>query len=353
MKKSIVFVLPNLDSGGVEKVAINYLKQLAKDKYNVILIVFNKTNDLLSLIPNSVNLIDLKTNSTKYSLIKLIKLFNKLKPDVVYTGHSRVAVLVQFSKLFTGRFKHLARMQSMPSLEKKYKKYGLIQRVLYKIAFQRADVVLAETQDMKDDAINSFSIKECKVKVMHNPLDKFLIEKSIISSYPLANTSNEIVAIASGRLCKDKDYDTLIKATIKVLELYPHFKLYILGRDDGEENTLQNLILKNNLQQVVVLKGFQSNPYKYYSSSSLFILSSRREGFPNVLIENYYLNTPIVATKCVPIISELINDGINGYTCEIEDIDSLAESIIKCIKNIKRENIKNPEYIGSKIEELF
>ena len=62
MKKNIVFVLPNLDSGGVEKVAINYLKQLSEDKYNLVLIVFNKTEDLLELIPTSVSLIDLKTN---------------------------------------------------------------------------------------------------------------------------------------------------------------------------------------------------------------------------------------------------------------------------------------------------
>lgn len=353
IKKTIVFILPNLDSGGVEIVTLNYLKQLNNDKYNIILIVFDKTNDLLKLVPEDIKLIDLETKSTKKSLFKLINVFKNINPDIVYTGHSRVTVLVQIVKLFTRKFKHLARMQSMPSLEKKYGTYGTVHRILYSMAFKNADIVLAETKDMKDDAIKTFSLQENKVKVMHNPLDKKAINKAISNNESVPFSSKDIIAIASGRLCKDKGYDILIKAISLIIDKYPNFKLYILGRDDGEGSNLKKIISNYNLENNIILEGFQSNPYAYYAASNMFILSSRREGFPNVLIENYYLDIPIVTTKCVPIVSELVKDKINGYTCDVENTTSLSDAITKCIKNIKKVNINNPEYIGSRLEELF
>ncbi len=176
-------------------------------------------------------------------------------------------MLVQVVKLFTKNFEHLARMQSMPSLEKKY---GMIQRILY------ADIVLAETQD----AIDSFKLKENRV--MANPLDKQGIDNLLSKKEEFYF---DLTAVASGRLCYDKGFDVLIK---QVVSIYPNFKLYILGRDDGTGN---ELIIDNKLQNNIFLEGFQPNPYKYYNSSKMFILSSRREGFPNVLIENYYLNS--------------------------------------------------------------
>ncbi|WBA10879.1 glycosyltransferase [Salinivibrio kushneri] len=351
--KKIVFVLPNLDSGGVEKVALNYLNQLDAKKYNVTLIVFNKTDDLLHNVPDTANIICLHTKSTKGSLVRLVSTLKDIQPDVVYTGHSRVAFLVQCAKLFVGGFKHLARMQSMPSLEKKYRKYGLIHRKLYATAFRNADVVLAETTDMKDDAISAFSMRSENIKVMHNPLNKESIDRSLESFNVSPFIDGDIVGVASGRLCKDKGYDILIMAIKLVLEEIPNFKLYILGRDDGEGSHLKGIIKKQGLDNKVILEGFKKNPYRYYNHCDLFILSSRREGFPNVVIENYYLNTPIVSTRCVPIINEIVVEGCNGYTCEVEDIISLSQAIVNCIKSIKRSDLKNPDHVGSKIESLF
>ena len=71
------------------------------------------------------------------------------------------------------------------------------------------------------------------------------------------------------------------------------------------------------------------------------------------MLENYYLNTPIVATTCVPIVSKLIKNGVNGYLCNVGDQDCMSKSIIKCIKDIKRKDIKNPKYSGSNFEDLL
>lgn len=350
--KKILFILPNLNGGGAERVAVNYLRQLDLKKYDITLILFDKTKDLLALIPEGVKIIDLETNSTKKSFFVLLKEFKKIKPDIVYTTHSRVSTLLMFIKPFVSKFKYIARMQSMPSLEKKYGQYGVISRYLFALGFKSADIVVAQTEAMRDDALKSFGLKKEKVKVMHNPLDKEYMKHSISNAVFHFN-QDEISAIASGRIRQERGFDILFYAVEKVIQHYHNFHLYILGDDRGALDELMELRKRLKLENYITFEGFQENPYVYYSKCDLFILSSKWEGFPNTMLENYYLNTPIVATKCVPIVSELIEDGVNGYTCEVGDIKDLYEKIIICIENIKRRNIRNFEYSGSNFEELF
>ena len=104
--------------------------------------------------------------------------------------------------------------------------------------------------------------------------------------------------------------------------------LNIIGRDDGEEKSLLNLRKKLNLEKNVHFLGFQSNPYRFFYFSDLFVLSSRREGLPNAVLENLYLKKPIVATQCIPYLSTLINHGKNGYIVPTENPKSLASAIL-------------------------
>ncbi len=122
---------------------------------------------------------------------------------------------------------------------------------------------------------------------------------------------------------------------------------------DRIESLDQKLLIgRLGLHDYVALKGFIENPYIYYADCDLFILSSRREGFPNVLLENYYLNTPIVATMCVPIVEKLIVNGSNGYTCATDNEFDLSEKILKCLA-LKRCEILNKPYKGSRLDVLF
>jgi len=350
--KKILFILPHLNSGGAEKVTINFIRQLKKEKFDISLVVLKKTEQLLDLVPQNVKLVDLETKSTKKSFLKLTKYIKHNPQDVVFTSHSRLAFLVMLLKPFVKKFQHIARMQSSPVLEKKYSEYSFIVRFLYMLGFRSADVVIAQTKQMKKEALEVFKLNEYKVTVMNNPLDTINIDKLLRdASSPFLE--KEVNIVVSGRLRKEKGYDVLIKALPVILKEIPNLKLYVLGSDNGEYNSLKTLMEKFGLENNIIFLGFKKNPYIYYKYCDLFVLSSRREGFPNALLENYYLNTPIVATRCVPIVSELIEDGVNGYTCDVDDINCLSEKIISCMQNIKRKDIKNPEYMGSKLEELF
>lgn len=350
-KKKVLFILPNLNSGGAERVTINYLRQLDPSKYEITLLVFNKTADLFGLIPEAIRLIDIGTNSTSKSIWPLLRNIYNISPDIIYTSHSRVATLLMILKPFVLKFKHIARMQGTPSLDIKYKEYGKFSQFLFSLGFKSADVVIAQTKEMKADAIKCFSINSGKVIVLNNPIDSFFIDaQKIMSASPFH--SEYISAVASGRLKDEKGFDVLIKSLPKVIEKYPNFRLYILGDDRGALNQLKSLVNDLCLLDTVQFEGFIENPYVYYAHSDMFILSSRREGFPNVLLENYYLNTPIVATRCVPVVEKLIENDVNGFICSVDNVVELSESIIKCI-DLDRNRVSNQDYQGSSLEVLF
>lgn len=350
-KKKIVFILPMLNGGGAERVAVNYMRQLDLTKYELYVIVFQESNEISELLPKC-QLINLNTKSTKNSLFELIKAIKNIVPDIVYSTHSRVATLLMLVKPFVKKFYHIARMQNTPTLEKKYNNYGVIHRVLYSLGFKSANIVIAQTQEMKDDAINVFGLNEKKIKVMNNPLDKIYINESILNSVnPFEK--DKISAVVSGRLKKEKAFDLVLKSMTNILKTYPNFTLHILGYNEGERDNLIQLSKDLDIQNSVVFHDYISNPYSYYINCDLFILSSYKEGFPNVMLENYYLNTPIVATKCVPIVEQLIIDNQNGYVCEVDNLDSLTQGILNCIKNISRDSVFNKEYSGSNLEDVI
>lgn len=347
----LLFILPDLNSGGAERVAINYLRQLDLDKYDVTLVVIQKTGNLLWLVPSGVQLIDLQAGRASRSFWPLLRLLRQLRPDVVFTTHSRIATLLMLIKSFVPKFRHLARMQNTPSLEKKYAAYGLVKQGLYALGFQNANVVIAQTDAMKEDGIKLFGLKPDRVRVLSNPIDTSFIDNNLERAQS-PFLKGQISAVASGRLAYQKAFDVLISALPSVLEKYPNFVLHILGTDDGEGEKLRNLMSELGLEKYINFIGFQSNPYPYYAFCDLFILSSRWEGFPNVLLENYYLNTPIVATRCVPAVKKLVQNGANGYLCEPDNMESLSAAICKTIA-LKRPDIKNPSYNGGMLEEIL
>ncbi|SER75255.1 Glycosyltransferase involved in cell wall bisynthesis [Vreelandella subterranea] len=349
--KKVVFILPNLNAGGAERVALNFLRQLDVDSSNITLVVFQETDQLLSLVPKYVDIIDLGTISTSRSYFKLLSIIRKTKPSVVFSTHSRVAALLLFLKPFCPKFKHVARMQNTPSLEKKFSAYGPVKRKIYSLAFQRADVVISQTEAMKKEGIDIFRISPAIVKVLPNPIDTKYIDECIkykFSPFP----PGQISAVASGRLAYAKGFDNLIFSLPEIVENHPNFVLYILGNDNGEEGRLKKLVCDLDLSNNVTFMGFQDNPYYYYAHCDLFILSSRWEGFPNVLIENYYLNTPMVATTCVPIVKDLVLPGVNGFLTPPDDVEKLKDAVLKCL-SLKRADIDNEYYANSLLESLL
>lgn len=141
----------------------------------------------------------------------------------------------------------------------------------------------------------------------------------------VSNLSSKIV-LSVGKLDPQKGYDMLIDAWVNVNKTYPDWKLHIFGQ--GELKTLLEEKIENNkLKEVVKLCGVSSQIQKEYIQSSIYVMSSRYEGLPMVLLEAMTYGLPIVSFNCEFGPSELIVEEMNGFLVEPLNVDELADKI--------------------------
>lgn len=350
-KMRVMFVLPNLGAGGAERVTLNFMRQLDRIRFQVYLVVFDGVSELENYVPSHVIKINLGCQKTIKAFYPLLKAIRFIKPHSIYATHSRIVFLLSLIKYLIPTFRLVSRVPNMPSVERLEGYTTPFLAKLYGWAYRYSDCVVVQTSAMKDDVIEEYGIELGKVYVSPNPIDKIGIEERSADNIPDFENGT-INIVASGRHARQKGFDNLIKSFHMISADIPSARLYILGRYDDQTQFLKRLISECNLTQRIVLLGVIENPYPYYKKCDLFVLSSRWEGFPNALLENYYLNKPVVATRCVPIISTLVVEGVNGYTVEPNSEVDLAEAMKKAITQ-GFDEIENPPYEGGDIEALL
>ena len=193
---------------------------------------------------------------------------------------------------------------------------------------------------MKDE-LCELGLNPERIVVLHNIIDEELIQAkaNVPSPFP-EDSKTRFVSV--GRFAPQKGFDILVRAFKIVNDRIPDTELYIVGSYDGEGkevfNELCKIISTLKLDGKVHFTGYTDNPYRYIKNSSAYVLSSRYEGLPNVLVEAQFLGIPSAAVKCIPMISRMIKDGENGFLADSGNPDSLANAMISActMKEIKQ-----------------
>jgi glycosyltransferase involved in cell wall biosynthesis len=181
-----------------------------------------------------------------------------------------------------------------------------------------ADCITAVSTYVADDLAVVAKIPPQRIQVVYNPVVTNDVRRKAEAplQHPWFQDGQPPVIVAVGRLTDQKAFDVLIRA-FALLRKNRRAHLLILG--EGENRlSLQSLIDELGLQKDVNLMGFVQNPYPYMAHGSLFVLPSRWEGLPTVLIEALYLGTPIVATDCRGGSREILNDGCYGKLIPVD-----------------------------------
>jgi glycosyltransferase involved in cell wall biosynthesis len=329
VKQKIVFFMANLMSAGAERVTVNIMKQLDKERFEIFLVMVSREGTLLKEVPAYITIIDLNVKKTLFSILKFRSVVKEIKPDIIYSTMTHTTI-AQYLALLGMKRKPLRvlRNATSPKLLTMEKSLNTLWRFFLKKAYKSADKVLAQTPEMKEEISKYYDTPNNQIDVFVNPIEENEIREKIANVVNPFD-ENSINVVAAGRLTHAKAFDVLLEAFKTVVEKDSRFKLYIIGRDDGEEETLKALQKELKLEKHIFFLGFQSNPYQYYHFSDLFVLSSRREGLPNAVLENLYLRKPIIATRCVPFLSSLIHNGVNGFLTEVENGQELAFRILE------------------------
>ncbi|CAA7195910.1 N-acetylgalactosamine-N, N'-diacetylbacillosaminyl-diphospho-undecaprenol 4-alpha-N-acetylgalactosaminyltransferase [Chryseobacterium potabilaquae] len=333
-KISVIFILPDLETGGAERIVTTIANHLSRDRFEPKILLLRKTGGYLNLLKNDVEIIDINTERIRHSLRPILKEIYRRKPDIVFSGFGEVnAYLALFIKLFPN-IKFIARETNVVSQHVTRKEI----KFFYNF-YNNYQKIIAQSDDMMADLIDNFNIKENKIIKIHNPVDfDFINETLKISDKPDSFKYNFKNVVAIGNLSARKGFDNLLKVFSRLKN--ENIILHILG--DGKDREVLHQMKEFLGLKHVVFHGRQENPYQFLKYADLFILSSRYEGFPNVLLEAGACGTYSLANNCPGGINEIIQNDINGEVSDIDNHENFAEKICSILqRNYDRDAIKN------------
>lgn len=342
--KTIIFVATSTNGGGAEKVLINIINSLAVlSKYKIILIITSSAPIPKNLDPGVIVKRLCKPNARK-AFKYLFKEIKTIRPNYMFTTSSNIFyMLFAIKKVCRLNSKIYVRVAVTPSEQIVRGWKNKLMNSINKITYRHADLIIAQTKYMKNDLCNKYHINSKKIKVIRNIVDFDNLDKAVINNTTCYKNSDYNI-VASGALYSVKGFDILIKAFALVSRKIHNAQLYILGKERyefGYQKYLENLIELLGLTSRVHLLGYKENPYPYYKNADLFVLSSRTEGYPNVVLEALYYGTPVIATDCVDF-SGVIVHGMNGFVIKRESIEDMYEAIMLAYNNLRKPIIRIP-----------
>ena len=328
--KKIIFVTASTKGGGAERMLFNIINSVSSSFSKLLIVTSCET------VPESIGfsspVINLNKKHASFAFLDLIKRIKQEQPDILFTTSSNIGYqLVLAKKLFSPKSKVIIRCAVTPSEivhTKPFREYFLNKLIKWTYAY--SDLIIAQTNYMKQDLADSYNISPEKICVIRNIVDVQKLDYLSNEASGIPFLADHYNIVAAGALYSIKGFDLLIIAMSRLLQkIDSNVKLWILGDEryeKGYKSYLKSLILQYELSDVVTLVGHKDNPYPFLKKADLFVMSSRKEGFPNVVLESLFLGTPVLATNCVDFSSVIIN-GVNGYVVEKEDVDALANGI--------------------------
>ena len=240
-------------------------------------------------------------------------------------GHLNLA-LVSINYLFPPNTRLLVREAAMPSALFGGRKSLRLWQWLYRNLYKQAEKVICPSDAMAEDLKENFGVPREKLLRIYNPIDAERIwQMAGAGEYPYDKGGPHLVAV--GRLSREKGFDVLIDAMPAVLQRFPDAQVVILGEGPLEAE-LREQARSLGLQEKVIFLGFQANPWLYLKHADVFVLPSRYEGLPNVLLEALALGTPVVVSDCPGGIREIRDCVKQMAVVPPENPGALAEAII-------------------------
>jgi glycosyltransferase involved in cell wall biosynthesis len=336
---SICLFLPSLHAGGAERMMVNLATSLAQRGADVRVVLAKAQGELIKDVPlENVRMVDLHCRRVLTSVLPLAGYLRREKPAVMLSALDHANLAAIFAKKIARVSTRLV-VSVRTTVTKATADTTLLRARLFPLAirwfYDDADAVIAVSEGTANDLLRFCPLSPDKVHVIYNPvITPHLFKKAEEPALHRWFTNSAVpVILGVGRLTRAKDFSTLIRAFSFVRKKIDA-RLLILG--EGEERPkLESLCRTLNLKNDVELPGYVSNPYPYMKRAAVFVLSSRWEGLPSVLIEALALGTKVVATDCPSGPREILADGKWGRLVPVGDAGKLAEAILETLRQPK------------------
>jgi glycosyltransferase involved in cell wall biosynthesis len=330
-EKRIAIFMPTLFGAGGQRSMLNLAHGIAECGYAVDLVLAQAEGSFLSEVREPVRVVDLKASRALASMPALVRYLRHQRPEVMLSVFGYVNIVAILSRRLAGVATRLfVNEQNTVSLEAGNASSwrGRLTPRLMKRFYPWANGIVVVSNGVRDDLAQLTNISRERITVIYNPsVVKAEVQEKAQAplDHPWFKPDQPPVLVAVGRLQMQKDYPMLIRAFARVRQNRPA-RLLILG-EGKERPMLEALIEEHGLEKDVSLPGFVMNPYTYMARASLFVLSSRWEGLPTVLIEALCCGTPVVSTDCPSGPREILRDGQYGPLVPVGDAEALAGAI--------------------------
>lgn len=327
--KSIVIIITNLSLGGAERWVANMSRLLVEAGHQVEVIIFE--NIVEQELSPEVKLTVLDSERRVSGSLFARRRYARNLRRIISSGKGfdlaistlpyadQVAHMAGVPRLFCRIANTLSREIARLPASKARRRHRRYQRIY------RSHGLIAVSEGVREDLIQLFEIDPGMITTIYNPIDVDFIRnksKEVVEEVPAGP-----YLIHSGRFTFQKRHDVLLDAwnILRKREGGRGLKTIVLLTKDHED--LQKLIAERGLESSVLVTGAQKNPYPWVKAARCLVLSSEREGMPNVILESLALGVPVASTDCPSGPRELLGSKYPQALAKMNDPVSLADAI--------------------------
>ncbi|MCC5870211.1 MAG: glycosyltransferase [Gammaproteobacteria bacterium] len=330
---AIALFIPGLNCGGAQKVVVNLANALVDlTDHPVHIVLARAEGEFLHEVHPEVKVVDLGKGRASRAILALAAYLRREKPVVLCSSLNYANVCAAIAWRLAGRPGRLVLREDnvvrAPQGRTKQKLHMYLMQRLMQWAYRPAFPVVAISQAVAETLSNSGIATTGQIKVIGNPIMFMVSDSDKVGAKAPAFDFGGRCICAIGRLTEQKGFDVLLDAFSQLHE--DDLDLVILGEGSLREN-LEKQAIQLGVAKRVHLSGFVSQPGRVLASAKLFVLSSRWEGFGNVLVEALAAGVPIVSTDCPGAPRAILRDGALGHLVPVDDPAALAEAMAEAL----------------------
>lgn len=323
----VLFVLPNIAVGGVERVRLSLIEYLSARGIECRLALRQCRGELLERARSLATVYELAPLGIHQFVPSLARLIKREQPTHVVTAFSDVAFLTWVSLRLTrsrAKWVHtvdVADAVADSAVDALEKLRFNVRRSAANVVYRRADAVIAVSQGVYAELTGEHALDPRRVVMLYNP-----VVPDIELGWRRPSESNDCApcrVVAIGRLTAQKGFDILVNAMARVRGAW---RLTIWG-EGADRTKLVSQIGALGLQDRIRLSGYAPDPFSAMRDADVFVMPSRFEGFGNVLVEALACQCRIVAADCPHGPREILQDGRLGELVPVGDVGKLAAAI--------------------------